>query len=116
MFQLRLKGVLSNFKGVSRVFEESLKGCFKSVSMKFCFAILFLHGSHRSYPSRRRACFNKTQFKFPTPQCCLVQNLLSAIVGLLIEASTERRWQQIYMGDTQLRNMSILGWFVFSFI
>ena len=25
--------------------------------MKFCFAILFLHGSHRSYPSRRRACF-----------------------------------------------------------
>ena len=26
--------------------------------MKFCFAIMLLHGSHRSYPSRRRACFS----------------------------------------------------------
>ena len=25
--------------------------------MKFCFAIFFSHGSHCSYPSRRRACF-----------------------------------------------------------
>ena len=42
MFQLRLKGVLSSFKGVSRVFERSLKGvsgkfqwCFKEVSRVF---------------------------------------------------------------------------------
>ena len=62
------KGVLRQFqrrfKEVSRVFKESVKcvskkfqGCFKNVLMKFCFAILLLHGSHRSYPSRRRACF-----------------------------------------------------------
>ena len=25
--------------------------------MKFCFEILFLHGSHRSYPGRKGACF-----------------------------------------------------------
>ena len=37
---------------ISTVFQENL-----NVSMKFCFAIFFSHGSHRSYPSRRRACF-----------------------------------------------------------
>ena len=49
MFQLRLKGVLSNFKGVSRVFEKSLKGvsgkyhwCFKKVSKKFQGATVWL--------------------------------------------------------------------------
>ena len=33
--------------------------CFKNVLVKFCFAILFSHVSHRSYPSRRRACFTQ---------------------------------------------------------
>ena len=35
MFQLRLKGVLSSFKGVSRVFERSLKGV--SGKFQWCF-------------------------------------------------------------------------------
>ena len=35
------------------------KGCFKNVSMMFCFLIFLLHVSHRSYPSRRRACFSR---------------------------------------------------------
>ena len=34
--------------------------------MTFCFAILILHGSHRSYPSRRRACFSDGTPKTPT--------------------------------------------------
>ena len=49
------------FKKVSSVFLENsiekFQGCFKNVSMNFCFAVLFLHVSHRSYPSRRRVCF-----------------------------------------------------------
>ena len=48
-------------KEESSVFQENFtkkfQRCFKNVSMKFCFAILFLHRSHRSYLSRRRACF-----------------------------------------------------------
>ena len=55
-------------KEVSRAFKESMKcisrnlnnkfqGCFKNVSMKLYFVILFLHISHRSYPSRRMACW-----------------------------------------------------------
>ena len=50
--------ILRNFQGclnkVSSVFQEHLK----KVERVFqeCFAILFLHGSHRSYPIRRRAC------------------------------------------------------------
>ena len=39
MFQLRLKGVSSGFKGVSRVFERNVAGkfpwCFKEVSKEF---------------------------------------------------------------------------------
>ena len=37
-------------------FKNKFQGCFKNVSMKFFFVILFLLVSHRSYPSRRRAC------------------------------------------------------------
>ena len=44
-------------KCVSRKYHKKYPGCFKKVSIKFCFAFLLLHGSHRSYPSRRRACF-----------------------------------------------------------
>ena len=39
-----------NFNNVSKVFQSGLKG----VSRMFCF--LILHGTHRSYPSRRRVC------------------------------------------------------------
>ena len=58
--------------GVSRVskgsvnvlqenFNKKFQGCFKNVSMKFCFAILFSRVSHCSYPSRRKACSNKSE-------------------------------------------------------
>ena len=72
VFLRRLKGVSRqsqrHSKEVSRVFKESVKcvlrnfkqkvsRVFQNVSIKFCFAILFLHESHRSYPSKRRACF-----------------------------------------------------------
>ena len=52
VFQGSFKVVLRKFQGClkkSRVFQE----CFNEVF----FAILLLHGSHRNYPSRRRACF-----------------------------------------------------------
>ena len=45
-----------NSNNVSIVFQSSFKG----VSRKFCF--LILHGTHRSYPSRRRACFYQSEF------------------------------------------------------
>ena len=65
------KGVKRELRQVQRCFEEvskkvlacfktiwkKLQGCFKNVSMKFCLTNFLLHGSHRSYPSRRRACF-----------------------------------------------------------
>ena len=43
------------FKGIHRVFQR----CFKEISRKIsmCFKKCFmLHGTHRSFPSRRRAC------------------------------------------------------------
>jgi len=40
--------------GVSRVFQENFPG----VSKKF-----HVHGTHRSFPSRRRACFFKKSFR-----------------------------------------------------
>ena len=73
MFQGRLKGVSRQFQRLSKVsgvlkvsvkcvfrnLKKKCEGCFKNVSMKFCFAILFLYGSHRSYPSRQKeCCFN----------------------------------------------------------
>ena len=63
VFQDSFIDILRKFQGclikVSSVFQENCKfqGCFKNVSMKFCLTNLMLHGSHRSYPSRRRACF-----------------------------------------------------------
>ena len=35
-----------SFKCVSRKFDKKCPGSFKKVLMKFCFAILLLHGSH----------------------------------------------------------------------
>ena len=43
------------FKGVSRVFHGSFKKTFKVFQKNF-----ILHGTHRSFPSRRRACFERT--------------------------------------------------------
>jgi len=40
------------FKGVSRVFQGSFKKTFKVFQKKF-----HVHGTHRSFPSRRRACY-----------------------------------------------------------
>ena len=40
---------------MSKVIQSSLEG----VSRKFCFLILLLHGTHRSYLSRRRACLKR---------------------------------------------------------
>ena len=71
-FQGRLKEVHwvfeGSFKDVSRMFKEVLsfffQQGFKKVSMKSWFAILFWHESHRSYPSRRRACYFNERFSF----------------------------------------------------
>ena len=41
-FQGYLKKVLSVFQ---ENFNKKFQGCFENASMKFCFAILFLHGS-----------------------------------------------------------------------
>ena len=56
LFQGSFKDVQGSFKKVSGLFYESFQGSFKNVSFKFCFAILLLHGTHHSYPNRRRAC------------------------------------------------------------
>ena len=71
-FQGSFKDFLRKFQGyiknVSRIFHENFNekflGCIKDVSMKFCFAIFFSHGSHRSYPSRRRACLSHVNLDF----------------------------------------------------
>ena len=70
MFQWGCKwGFEGSIKGISRMFQGSFKGVsrmfhgsFNDVLRKFqgCLKIVssvLLHGSHRSYPSRRRACF-----------------------------------------------------------
>ena len=55
-FKVVSKTFQESFIGVSRKFQKKFQGCIKKVLIEFCFAILLLHGSHRSYPSRRRAC------------------------------------------------------------
>ena len=63
-FQGRIKDILRKFHGcvkkVLSVLQEKfqkISRVFQKVSMKFSFSILLLHGSHRSYPSRRRVSF-----------------------------------------------------------
>ena len=67
-------------KKVSSVFQENFIKSFKNLSMKFCIAILLQHESHRSYPSRRRACFSLTShFSFVifyTKQDTLIMTIL----------------------------------------
>ena len=77
-FQGYLKEVqrifLGSFQYISRKFRRckeivkcvNCKGCFKTVAMKFCFAILLFHGSLRSYLSRRNACFVWSTFSIRT--------------------------------------------------
>ena len=51
------QGCFMIFKGVSRVFQR----CFKEVSRKlsrFLKKSFMLYGTHRSFPSRKRACFH----------------------------------------------------------
>ena len=79
---------IKSFKGVSRKFQGCFKEilrmfqdiskrfhvCFKNVSIKLCFAILLLHVKHRSYPSRRRACYT-----FSIVQTHVLQNYQAEI-------------------------------------
>ena len=57
MFQESLKDVSRKskgcFEGVLRVFQGSFKKTFRVFQKSF-----MLHGTHRSFPSRRRACFS----------------------------------------------------------
>ena len=45
----------------------SLHGYFSSVSRRLCFVILSPHGSHYSYPSKRRDCFCQTPLQLANP-------------------------------------------------
>ena len=58
VLQMFLRSFL-RFSG--KLYRYFLSGsrCFKSAFRKFCFVILLLHDTHRSYPNRRRACFNR---------------------------------------------------------
>ena len=67
MFQESFKGVVRNIEGcfngvlkglkeVSRKFCVVFRKFSRQLLLKFCFAILLLHGTHCSFPSRRRAC------------------------------------------------------------
>ena len=56
------QGCFMIFKGVSRVFQGSFKKTFKVFQKSF-----MLHGTHRSFPSRRRACWFKVS-AFKTAQ------------------------------------------------
>ena len=60
--------ILGARRGVSP--QKKGQGCFKNVSMKFCFAILFLHGSHHSYPSRRSTCYCKISQYYQNNDVC----------------------------------------------
>ena len=54
----KLQGCLKKMLSVCQEnFKKKLQGCFMNVLSKFHFPILLLQGSHRSYPSRRRACY-----------------------------------------------------------
>ena len=49
-----VSGVLQSVKRVSRKFQNNFKGVSRMFN-EVWFPLLFLHGSHRSYPCRRRA-------------------------------------------------------------
>ena len=56
-----------SFNDISKVFQSSFEG----VSRKFCSLIFLLHGTHCSYPSRRRACFTRNYSWFIVTRNCL---------------------------------------------
>ena len=86
MFQVSVKYLLRVFeesvKCVSRKFHKKFQGYFKNILMKFCFAIFFSHGSHRSYPSRRRACLNISNNFVSQSRSILVYVSLSKIISV----------------------------------
>ena len=52
--------------GVSRKFKIKVSRVFQECFNEFGFAILLLHESHCSYPSRRRACYRESMAqKYP---------------------------------------------------
>ena len=51
--------VFNNYEGVSRVFQGSLKKTFKVFQKSF-----MVYGTHRSFPSRGRACLQKDNMQF----------------------------------------------------
>ena len=60
-FQWCLNRVLRVFDKILKMFPWSFREgkwvlCFRRGLRKFYFVIFLLHGSHHSYPSRRRAC------------------------------------------------------------
>ena len=76
-FQGCFKKVSKGFQGKIEMCQDISKrfhGCFKNVSIKLCFAILLLHVKHRSYPSRRRACYT-----FSIVQTHVLQNYQAEI-------------------------------------
>ena len=62
------------------VFQKMFHGHFKNISIKFCFAILLLHGSHHSYLSRSGAYSNTKNVQIS----CLSysQNLVANLLKL----------------------------------
>ena len=94
MYQGSLKGVSWQFqlcfKKVSRVFKESAKCVPRKFQIKFqefsntFLQFLLLHGSHRSYLSRRRACLDKNGLKMGSNIHFLLFFFHTKLVKLLI--------------------------------
>ena len=74
------------------------KGSFKNISRQYCFLILLLLGSHRSYPSKRRACYLPLNTH---------RNVISIILSDWASPVTAdgRLYQQVAIGKTHRRNV-----------
>ena len=92
VFQGSFKGVSwkfdgrGSFKGVSRVFRESFKKTFKVFQKSS-----MLHGTHRSFPSRRRACCIESYF---LQFCNWCKNLTNCCIyfRVLIWTNSQCQW------------------------
>ena len=60
-FKVFSRGVIKSVECVSRIFKKKIKkfSTFKNLVMKFSFAILLLHDTHCSYPSRKSAYYTR---------------------------------------------------------
>ena len=83
LFQGSFKDLLRKLKGclkkVSSVFQENFKHNFKGASKMFnevLLCIFVLRGPHRSYPSRRRACYSLCDSSSTTRFKQNIQNLI----------------------------------------